>query len=159
MNKNFFIFLLGCILSLCSCDNNDDPWCRTPIYNNFPERFDIPSQGGKFSIRQSWNNDYEMTRCEASAVLRDSDNEEGSAVFTDTIQSHKATLVGGNGKKHTYVDRYYNSWFEIRKVNAQEISLTVSPNQTGEKRYIQLHIWDFYHQGMPTKIWMEQEFE
>lgn len=159
MNKNFFIFLLGCLLSLCSCDNNDDPIYETPVYNNFPESFDIPSPGGKFSIRQSWNNDYEMTRCEASIILGSSEKEGDDTVFTDTIQSHTAILIGGNGKKHTYVDRYYNSWFEIRKVNTQEISLTVSPNQTGEKRYIQLWICDFYHLGMPTRIWMEQEAE
>lgn len=155
MNKIVFLCLLGCLLSLFSCDDKDEP-IYDPVYTNFPVSFDIPCQGGQFALRQRWNNDYEMTRCEATSETRPSGEDSDAAIPVDTIRSHKVVLVGKNGKEHTCVDRYYNSWFEIKKVSAQEISLTVKPNQTGRKRYIQLGIWDFYHRGVPTRIWMEQ---
>lgn len=151
-----YIFFALCLVLLFSCSNNDEPLEVNSTYTDFPQSFEIPSQGGTFSLHQSRDNDYELINCTASVL-----GNKGIAptYVNDVVQSHKIILVGENGEERTCVDQYYGSWFDIRKVNTQEISLTVEPNQTGAKRYIYLGVWAFYHKGMPTSISMEQASE
>lgn len=159
MKKSIFFILLILVLLSCSNDNNNEPIDRDPVYNDFPSYFEIPPQGGTFSLRQSSNYDYEIYSCSAISARKKSDKEGDVAFFEEKVQKHETTLVGTDGKKHTYIDQYFCNWFEIKKVNVQEISLTVSPNQTGHGRDIYLTIWTISHEGMPTPIWIEQKSE
>ena len=157
MNKILFLCLLGCLLSLCSCDDDPERIYATPVYVNFPNLFDVPAQGGEFRIQQTWDNDYIMVACDAKSAHLDKDG--GRTMSPDTVQRHEITLVDKNGKEYAYPDRYTCSWFEIRKENVHEIVLTASPNQTGCGRDITIDVRDFYFKGMPTDIKITQKSE
>ena len=123
-------------------------------YTSFPDVFDVPAEGGKFLIKQTYNNDYFLTHCEASIRYVDSNGK--ITVSYDSIQSHDTTFVYGNGKVHSYSDRFYNSWFELKKENKHEISLVVTPNNTGGKREIVVGVRDILFEGWPQKIMIYQ---
>ena len=49
-----------------------------------------------------------------------------------------------------------NSWFELKKENKHEISLVVTPNNTGGKREIVVGVRDILFKGWPQKIMIYQ---
>lgn len=77
----------------------------------------------------------------------------------EKVEKNDSTIVGTDGKEFTYTYQYFCSWFNIRKENVKEITLTVAPNQTGHKRIIDIRIWSIPFPGMPTGIYMEQKSE
>ena len=101
MKKSIFFILLILVLLSCSNDNNNEPIDRDPVYNDFPSYFEIPPQGGTFSLRQSSNYDYEIYSCSAISARKKSDKEGDVAFFEEKVQKHETTLVGTDGEDST----------------------------------------------------------
>ena len=154
MNKVSVFCLLVSLFAFGSCHDDEETEFGNKVYTNFPDVFDVPAEGGKFLIKQTYNNDYFLTHCEASIRYVDSNGK--ITVSYDSIQSHDTTFVYGNGKVHSYSDRFYNSWFELKKENKHEISLVVTPNNTGGKREIVVGVRDILFEGWPQKIMIYQ---
>jgi len=155
MNKVSVFCLLVSLFAFGSCHEDEETEFGNKVYTNFPDVFDVPAEGGKFLIKQTYNNDYFLTHCETSIRYVDSNGK--ITVSYDSIQSHDTTFVYGNGKVHSYSDRFYNnSWFELKKENKHEISLVVTPNNTGGKREIVVGVRDILFKGWPQKIMIYQ---
>lgn len=154
MNKVSVFCLLVSLFAFGSCHEDEETEFENKVYTNFPDVFDVPAEGGKFLIKQTYNNDYFLSHCEASIRYVDSNGK--ITVSYDSIQSHDTTFVYGNGKVHSYSDRFYNSWFELKKENKHEISLVVTPNNTGGKREIVVGVRDILFEGWPQKIMIYQ---
>lgn len=73
MNKSIFFIIFSLVLALCSCNDNDELIDADPVYNDFPSHFEIPPEGGQFTLRQGMNNNYELHSCSTYSVLRNSD--------------------------------------------------------------------------------------
>ena len=147
MNKVSVFCLLVSLFAFGSCHDDEETQFGNEVYVNFPNVFDVPAEGGKFLIKQTYNNDYILSHCEASILHVDSNGK--ITVSDDSIQSHDTTFVYGNGKVLTYSDRFYSNWFELKKENKHEISLVVTPNNTGDKREIVVGVQDILFKGMP----------
>lgn len=158
-NKSIFFIIFSLVLALCSCNDNDELIDADPVYNDFPSHFEIPPEGGQFTLRQGMNNNYELHSCSTYSVLRNSDKQGDVTLNEEKVEKNDSTIVGTDGKEFTYTYQYFCSWFNIRKENVKEITLTVAPNQTGHKRIIDIRIWSIPFPGMPTGIYMEQKSE
>lgn len=94
MNKVSVFCLLVSLFAFGSChEDEEETEFENKVYTNFPDVFDVPAEGGKFLIKQTYNNDYFLTHCEASIRYVDSNGK--ITVSYDSIQSHDTTFVYG----------------------------------------------------------------
>lgn len=90
MNKVSVFCLLVSLFAFGSCHDDEETEFENKVYTNFPDVFDVPAEGGKFLIKQTHNNDYFLTHCEASINHVDSNGK--ITVSYDSIQSHDTPL-------------------------------------------------------------------
>lgn len=61
MNKVSVFCLLVSLFAFGSCHEDEVTEFENKVYTNFPDVFDVPAEGGKFLIKQTYNNDYFLT--------------------------------------------------------------------------------------------------
>lgn len=93
MNKVSVFCLLVSLFAFGSCHDDEETQFGNKVYVDFPNIFDVPAEGGKFLIKQTYNNDYFLSHCEASINHVDSNGK--ITVSYDSIQSHDTTFVYG----------------------------------------------------------------